>query len=208
MLAKRLMVVLLLGPIFGVAGIVGCASQSIYQSWGNQLVAMPTRNGTKDDVSLLLGAPPERCDPVSNPTPLIGIYFSTKVPIVASVVPTGAAYEAGIRPGDTVLGVDGVPAADGTQVLTALRGSLHVGQPSQIQTNRGVFSVIPRMPNIAEQCYWNVSGGAISQSASGAYVNQYSGSASSASYDRQRFFRSSCRVNDNYISTCSYNWQQ
>jgi hypothetical protein len=48
--------------------LAGCASKmpSVYQSWGQQL----TEAYTVEDVSLILGSPPTRCDSIE-PTPMI-----------------------------------------------------------------------------------------------------------------------------------------
>ncbi len=49
-----------------IAGIVGCAHNTVYKMWGNRLDELPRQNGRADDVSMILGSPPTRCaEPVN-----------------------------------------------------------------------------------------------------------------------------------------------
>ena len=44
----------------------GCAHNSLYQRWENQLREMPSHNARVEDVSMLLGTPPKRCESVQS----------------------------------------------------------------------------------------------------------------------------------------------
>ncbi len=187
--------------------ITGCAHNSLYQSWGQQLNDLAKRNGKVDDVSLLLGSPPTRCDPVAAPNPIIGVQWDPKRPLILSVMPGGPAERAGLRPNDTVINVGGRPVENSEEFRSTLRSNLRPGEPLQFQTDRGSFSVIPRIP-VAQQCYWEANAGNVAYAGGAAYVNKWGGSESSSSAAYQRFFRASCRVNDEFIVACQANWQQ
>lgn len=184
----------------------GCAL-TLYQSWGKQLTELPLRNGRIDDVSLLLGTPPTRCEPIKDQQPIIGLsVLDPKKPVVSSVLPNGPASEAGIRPGDNIVSVGGQSVADGLQILSALRANAREGQPLKIETSRGSVVVVPKMP-VAEQCYWEVQAGNIARAGGSAFVNRWFGSASSGASAYQRFFRASCRIHDGFVTGCTSNWQ-
>lgn len=185
----------------------GCAHTSLYQSWGKQLTEMPRQNGRVDDVSMLLGAAPTRCEPVASPRPLIGIRFDSEKPVVTSVTPNSPAYQAGIRPGDIIISISNQSVADSAQIRATLQSNVREGEPLNIETSRGALVVVPRLPK-AEQCYWDIQAGQIAHSSGSAYVNPYGGAASSGGAAYQRFFRASCRVHDGFLAGCQANWQK
>lgn len=185
----------------------GCAHNSVYQNWGNQLTELPKRNGRLDDVSYILGAAPSRCESVAPPSPTIGFMYGSKEPVVASVRPNSPADRAGLRPGDTIKSVNGHPVTDGIQLRSMLQGNLREGQAAQFETDRGVLSAVPFVPK-AEQCYWEVQAGQVARAGGAAYANQYGGSATSGAAAYQRFFRTSCRLYDGFVVGCQANWQE
>lgn len=186
-----------------IAALTGCAP-SLYQQWGRRIDDLTRQSGRVDDVSMVLGSPPTRCDPVAAPSPTIGAFVDAQKLVVGSVVPGGPAEAAGLRPGDAITSVGGQPVATPEQARSAIRGGVREGQPLEIGTSRGNLNVLPRTPKKAEQCYWDVQAGQVSRSA--AYVSPSSGYAGGSS--NQRFFRTSCRVNDGFIAGCQWNWQQ
>ena len=191
--------------VFAVA-VTACVHPSLYQGWGKQLVELPRQNARVDDVSLLLGTPPSRCDFVET-RPTIGATWSGPTTIVLSVIPNGPADQAGLRPGDRIVAVDGQATANGEQAQAAIRRNAREGQPLQIETNRGIVSPIPKLAK-AEQCYWDVPAGPIARTGSSAYVNQYGGAAASGGSASARFFRASCRIHDGFVVGCQTNWQE
>jgi membrane-associated protease RseP (regulator of RpoE activity) len=182
---------------------------SVYQSWGSQLQKLPTNGGTVDDVSLLLGAPPTRCDPIEASVPIIGITMDLRQekPIVTFVRRNGPAYQAGIRPGDIIKNVAGQPVATPQQVILTIRNNAQEGQPIEIYTSRGTVSVVPKILK-TEQCYWEVHAGQVAKTGSSTFVNRYGGTSSSGGAAYERFFRASCRVQDGFVVGCQANWQQ
>jgi membrane-associated protease RseP (regulator of RpoE activity) len=179
----------------------GCASTSLYQSWGKQLTEMSRHYGRLDDVSLLLGTPPTRCEPVASPRLTIGAYFDKLV--VISVMPNGPAYLAGIRPGDSIISIDNQQISGYAQFRATVQSVGRAGEPLNIETSRGTVAVAPKLPK-AELCYWDIQAGQVARG--GAFVNQYGGAASSGGY--QRFFRASCEIYDGFLSRCQFNWQE
>ena len=185
----------------------GCVHTSLYQGWGRQLTELPQHNGRADDVSLLLGTTPTRCELVAAPQPVIGVGFGSEKPVVNSVLPDSPADKAGLRPGDSIKSVNGQPVADSVQIRAALQSNAREGQPLQIESSRGPLVVVPKLPK-AEQCYWNVEAGQVARAGGAAFVNPWGGSASSGGSAYQRFFRASCRVHDGFVVGCQANWQE
>jgi hypothetical protein len=184
--------------------LAGCMHRSsLYASWGQTLQDLPLRNGTPDDVSMMVGSPPTRCDPVASQGAKAGVLMRGDSPIVRVVFPKGPAASAGIRVGDTILRVGQEPVATGPQALAALSATAQEGNPLVLQTSRGTVEVVPRVPRL-EQCYWEIQAGGVAQH--GAYVTQYGGVSGGSAY--QRFFRASCRIWDGYVANCQSNWQE
>ena len=184
---------------------VGCAT-SMYKRWGDQLSEIARANGRPEDVSMMLGTPPSRCESIPNPPPTIGIFLEPDRLVIRSVLPNGPAAMAGIRPGDEILSIDGQPISSRAQMTSAIR-SPRDGQSRSVVTTRGTRSVVPRVAK-TEQCYWEVQAGQVARSSGAAYVNQYGGSAGAGSAAYQRFFRASCRIVDGVVGGCQANWQQ
>jgi len=187
--------------------VSGCAHTSLYQSWGKQLTEMPRHNGRVEDVSMLLGAAPTRCEAVVSQQPLIGIRFDSKKPIVISVTPNSPAHQAGISPGDSIISINSQSVVDSAQIRTAFQNNAREGEPLHLVTSRGALVVVPKLPK-AEQCYWDLQAGQIARVGGGAYVNQWGGTASSGGSAYQRFFRASCRIHDGFLAGCHANWQE
>ncbi len=185
----------------------GCARPSLYRNWGVQLAEMPRHDGRLQDVSLLLGSPPTRCEQVDHPAPVIGIVVNRLEPVIDSVTPRSPAAEAGLRPGDKISAVGGQTISKPEQLAPAIRMHGREGEPLRVETTRGTMSVIPRVPK-AEQCYWELRAGEIARAGGAAYVNQWGGSAGASSSAYQRFFRASCRIHDGFVVGCQANWQE
>jgi membrane-associated protease RseP (regulator of RpoE activity) len=185
-----------------VAILAGCAS-SLYQQWGKQLDDLTRTSRRVDDVSMLLGSPPTRCDAVTASSPSMGASIDRQKLVVNSVIPGGPAEQAGLRPGDTITSIAGQRVTTPEQARSAFTSSARAGQTLELGTSRGNVSVLPKMPKL-EQCYWDVQADQVSSSA--AYVSPSSGYAGGSS--NQRFFRASCRVSDGFLSGCQWNYQQ
>jgi membrane-associated protease RseP (regulator of RpoE activity) len=184
-----------------------CHSSFLYQSWGKQLTEMSSHNARVEDVSMLLGAPPTRCEPVESQWPLIGTFFTSKEAVVKFVTPNSPAYQAGIRPGDRIISINSQSVIDGAQTREALHTYAREGEPLHIVTNRGALEVVPKFPK-AEQCYWELQAGRIARTGGGSFINQYGGASSSGGSAYERFFRASCRIHDGYLAGCRANWQE
>lgn len=187
--------------------IAGCASTSLYQTWGQRLLNLPQEGARTEDVSLLLGSPPYRCESVSNPSLTIGALIDPQEPVVRFVLPGGPADEAGIRKGDRLVSVASSPALTTRDAVSAIQSLAREGTQLEIQTNRGSYKVSPRRET-EEQCYWEVGAGQVARGASSATINPYGGQAVSGSASYQRFFRASCRIRGGYLVGCQSNWQQ
>ncbi len=205
---------LLLAIVIALGGLISaCAPRtSVYKNWARQIEQL-TRNddtyGTVEDISLLLGVPPTRCEPVEAAVFKMGIGFDRRQekPIVATLRRNGPIYQAGIRRGDIIKSVGGQPIVTAMQAGIAIRDIAQEGRPFEIETSRGTVSVVPKIPR-TEQCYWAVYAGQVARRGSSAYVNQYGGSSSSGGAAYERFFRLSCRIEDGFVNECHANWQE
>ncbi len=206
--------------LFAVA--LGCASPHGYQQWSRQLGTMADNSSrnqffSKQDVSLLLAAPPVTCEPVPVPRPAVGLTFAKespavlgvtlfkKPPTVLGVWPASAAAEAQIPVGARISAVNGVP----TPSMLDLRPMLEEGAasgPILLSTDRGSFTVQAR-PVEGEQCYWDLSSGGVASSGGSAAWGTYGGAAGSRGSAYNRFYRASCRFVDGWLVQCESNWQ-
>jgi hypothetical protein len=186
--------------------VFACATPTMYESWGQQLLELQKVNGRVQDVSLILGTPPYRCEPVTEANLEIGVLLNDKR-LVISVLPNGPADEAGVQRGDTIESVAGKVTRASSDVVTEIRENARPEAPLEVRTNRGVHQVFPRTIK-GEQCYWEVHAGEIHRAGGAAYVNPYGGSAGASSAEYQRFFRASCRITEGYVAGCRANWQQ
>ncbi len=189
-------------------GTSACVGTSVYRNWGEQLANLPLHNGRLEDVSMILGTSPSRCELVNNPPPMIGIYFghAEDQPVVKGTRPKGPANRAGIQLGDTIKSIAGQSVSTVSQALFTLK-NCREGQAVEIETNRGILSVIPEIPKY-EQCYWEVQAGQVAQTGGFASANRYGGTAYSGGSAYQRFFRATCRLVEGYVAACQANWQE
>ncbi len=187
----------------------GCATQSsLYQSWGRQLADASATNRTKEDISLMLGNEPYKCEnaPLN---PMIGILLAdTSGPTVRGVDPKGPAANTDIKAGDKILSVNSKATNSSQEVVDFIRATASSDRPITIETQRGSYSLTPKYPTEVKQCYWEISAGQIGKAAGSAYVNQYGGSAIQGGAAYQRFFRTTCRFSDGRASVCQSNWQE
>jgi len=187
----------------------GCATHSsLYQSWGAQLANASATNRTKEDISLMLGSEPYKCENVPA-SPMIGILLEDKAgPTVRGVDPKGAAANTDIKIGDRILSVNSKATNSSQEVVNAIKNTADSDRPIAIETQRGTFSLTPKYPTEVKQCYWDIIAGQVSKVAGSAYVNQYGGSAVQGGAAYQRFFRATCRFSDGRATACQSNWQE
>lgn len=192
-----------------IASASGCRHRprvTLYGQWSKQLSEMSANQGRAEDVSLLLGVPPSRCDPVQDPKPLTGLMLDAGR-FVRAVLSGGPAESAGIRPGDEVLAIGGRDVMTGKEAMDALHAVTREGQSIEIVLTRGTVPVTPRRMR-TEQCYWESHAGAVAVSGGGSYVNAYGGGSRSSGAAYERFFRASCRVVEGFLWNCQSNWQE
>lgn len=202
----RLLPWVLVATIAGASGCRHARPRSLYQQWNVDIDQMASTHRRVDDVSLLLGIPPQRCDPVQDPDPVTGLSID-EGRVVRGVVVGGPAESAGIRPGDEVLKIAGRDVTTGRDAVDALRAVSRDGQPIEIELARGTVPVTPRRMK-TEQCYWESHAGSISVSGGRSYVSAYGGASRTSGTAYERFFRASCRVVEGAVWYCQSNWQE
>lgn len=192
-----------------VTAISGCATRSsLYQSWGHQLADAEATNRTKEDISLMLGAESYKCE---NATayPMVGILLEdASGPTVRGIDPKGAAASTDIKVGDKIISVNAKATISSKEVVDSIRAIASPGHPITIETKRGSYTLTPKYPVEAKQCYWEITAGQVGTVAGSAFVNQYGGNAQQSGEAYQRFFRATCRFTDGRASVCQSNWQE
>ena len=194
----------------------GCATpappkpQTLYQSWDQTLDRGNLR--TVDDVSMILGSSPTRCDEIE-PTrvgTLIGFFLGSQddpgSAYVNHVRPNSPAAQAGMAVGEYVLSVNDwkVQAAADVQSALAL---IPLEAPVSVRTRKNTYTLVYPQPAQARQCYWEISGGQVGYPGA-ALVLPQPAPASSSGPVHQRFFKTVCRFYDGVLAGCISNWQE
>jgi uncharacterized lipoprotein YajG len=121
---KMKLLTLVLIILVVTAVFTGCATQSgLYQSWGNKLTSAPAANMTKEDVSLMLGAEPYKCETIP-PSPMIGIILEDlSGPTVHSVDPKGPAASMDIKVGDKITSINSKAMNSAQEVVDYIKAT-------------------------------------------------------------------------------------
>lgn len=231
------------GPLALVAGLVtiagSCApatSNGVYQDWSTILSqgAVGGATHTIDDVSLLVGDSPARCDSVVGPTrglglDALGVGVDLASGSILWVVPGSVADSSRLPLRGRVVSVDGKPlvrqrtdtTSEGVVTVTQLpeAGPVNVGVPVTLVFADGQKLTLTLHSARWLQCYWRVGAGRIvqgeaqatTQASGGADRIGASGSSmgaarsSTASYER--YFVVSGRFVNGVMTQVSTNWQ-
>ncbi len=196
--------------------LLGCAAPHLFQQWDARLTEMTEATKkdafyTKEDVSLLLGSSPLKCETLPSAGPKIGIFIDPKQPVVNQpvvtlVAPNSPAHAAGIRTGFVIVAVNGTPTPSFQTLMQVLRAEARVNVPISIHTDHGLFKVVPSEPKF-EQCYWDIRSGKVARSGGVASWGGYGGSAVTGSGAYERFYRATCRFQDGIFIQFQSNWQ-
>jgi predicted metalloprotease with PDZ domain len=192
-----------------IATISGCATQkTLYQNWGEQLNNAPLKSMRIEDVSLMLGAEPYKCEDTSS-SPMIGVTIKNEknTLVIDKINPNGAAATSGLKSGDEILSINSKITNNREEVLNAIKATTPNNSVT-ITTQRGSFIVLPKYATETKQCYWEITAGEVTRSTGVAQVNGFNGNAIHAGSKSQRFFRASCRFTDGVASQCHANWQE
>ncbi len=185
----------------------GCAKPSLYKSWGEKLVHAPEASQTKEDISLMLGAEPYKCDNVPA-APMIGIRLEgASGTTVRGINPNDSVANTDIKIGDKILSINSKPTKSPQDVVAAIKAVTDPNRPIIIETQRSSYAITPRYLEV-KQCYWEITAGKVERHGGSAYVNQYGGAAAQGGAAYNRFFRATCRFVDGKASNCQSNWQE
>jgi len=136
---------------------------------------------------------------------LIGLRYDRKEAVVTRVFPASPAWKAGIRVGDKIESVDSRDASTTTSVLTVTNRE---GEPIEVRTQRGTYSVAPELPDL-EQCYWDVSGESTPGLGAPQRTSEYDQLGNDeGSLAGKRFFRASCRFYNGWVDSCRAHWKE
>jgi hypothetical protein len=124
---------------------------------------------------------------------------------IFAILPGGPADLAGLRPGMKILAVEGQRFSS-PDALHAWIGDLKDRVAVKIETDQGIYSVVPRVPEI-QQCYWEVRGGRVESAGAGAGWNPAGGGAWGRGSAHDRFYRATCRFQDGFLMTINSQWQ-
>ena len=165
------------------------------------------RAETLDDVSLLLGAPPDRCESVEA-TPKAGLKLREDGTIVV-VSKYGPSAAAGVKVGERIVSIDGMKVYGAQQASNAIMSRIKWNSELRINTNMNSYSVVAVPPKEAKQCYWEIVAGQVRQERGAAVANRQTGFMAGTSRDEyQRYFRATCRFHDGKVFSCNSNWQE
>jgi hypothetical protein len=183
--------------------VSACVTKPLYQSWGDQIVQLGEDRAPREDVSLLLGRPPTRCDPLDELGPRTG-FAVDEDGIVTALVPGGPAQRAGLEVGDKITRINGVPVATGTEVTSV---GFETGMPMMIETPEKSLFVVPALMDV-EQCDWEVRVEQATNARQGDAPDPSAGAARSSPGGDERIFRASCRIVNGHVVACHANWEE
>ena len=107
---------------------------------------------------------------------------------------------------DQLLRINDRSLAIDTNVISELKKAITSSDSIHLAMRSGDYLVVARRP-VFEQCYWEVTSGAISKSGLYGGWAEGGGSAVGSSAAYQRFYRLTCRFRDGWLMTFSSNWQ-
>jgi hypothetical protein len=188
--------------------LCGCAKNSLYKTWAEKIAGDPAVR-TSEDISLLVGAPPYKCETVEPSSSInLGCWISEEL-VVFSAYPTSPAIVAGINIGDRILKVNNIKVENREHLKNIYRSFGAWEKSLLFETDKGTFNVVFKKPKEAKQCYWDVNAGTVVNSQGYAYVDPlYGGGASQSSSQRNRFFKTSVRFYDGFKIDANSNWQE
>ena len=208
------------------------ASNGVYEQWG-AILSRGSAGGathTIDDVSLLVGETPTRCDTVVGPTrdlgfAALGIGIHSSGGVIAWIVPGSLADSSHVPDHGVIVAVDG-KRSTGTTIDTTKDGIItRAGMTADAHVSVGVpvtlefadSQKITMTLHSAQwlQCYWHVGAGRIAHSEGEASVNASSGfvgssgsgSARGSGVAYDRYFIVSARFVNGAMTQSSSNWQ-
>ncbi|MHB8834415.1 MAG: PDZ domain-containing protein [Candidatus Methylomirabilia bacterium] len=207
--------------VIPVALIHGCAvsppavptPKTIYQSWNQKLDPFYLR--TVDDVSLILGGPPSKCDTFEpsriDRYPSLGISLgSNRNPqstYINNVRPNSLAFLAKVVVGEDIQHVNNFKVQTSEDVKNVLALDAYE-TPVSIRTKKNSYNIVFPPVKEARQCYWDISGGQVGSATGGSFVLPNAASPRNATSVYERFFRSVCRFYDGILIACICNWQE
>jgi hypothetical protein len=211
---KRIGLLLIASPLLlshGCATPAPPKPRTLYQSWDQTLDRGNLR--TVDDVSMILGSTPTRCDEIE-PTrvgTLTGFFLGTQddpnSTYITFIRPNSPAASAGMAVGDEVRAVNDTKVETAEEVQNAL-ALLPLEAPVSLRTRKNSYTVVFPLPKEARQCYWEISGGAVGYPGDAPLVLPQPAPAGSAGPVHQRFFKTVCRFYDGVLAGCISNWQE
>ena len=182
------------------AAICSCASQSpTYQSWGEKINAAPKNNATKEDISLMLGSEPVKCERIPG-RPTVGMLLRhSSGTTILDIFPDSPAAGTGIKVGDKILSINSQPVHSMEDVIASTEGMEGPSPSITIETQSGSYIVTPKSTSESEQCSWEVNA---------RRTERMSGNAAQREKAHQRHFRATCRFADGKAYICHWKWQE
>lgn len=188
----------------------GCAHRnSLYKTWGDKIASDPSVR-TPEDISLLIGGPPYKCETIEPSSSMIPLgCWMSEDSVIFAAYPTSPAIQAGINIGDKILKINNIKVENREHAKSIMRSLAAWGKGILFVTDKGSFNVVFNKPKEAKQCYWAVNAGTVVTSQGYAYIDPlYGGGASQSSSQRNRFFKTSVRFYDGFKVDANSNWQE
>lgn len=183
-----------------VTAMCSCAVQPTpYQSWGKQINTAPKLHKTKEDISLILGSEPDKCETIPG-KPTIGMLFRhDSGTAILDIYPNSPAAGTDIKVGDKVLSVNSKPVHSMEDIIASTEGIEGPNSSITIETQRGTYVVTPKYSTESEQCYWKII------PERGELNGEKTGQRGTA---HQRYFLATCRFTGGKAYICRSRWQE
>jgi hypothetical protein len=187
--------------------------ETLYQSWNQQLTPFYLR--TVDDVSLILGGPPSKCDTFGpsriDRYPALGISLGSNrdshSTYINNVRQNSLAFLANMAVGEEIQFVNNFEVRTSEDVKNVLALDAYE-TPVSVRTKKNTYTIQFPPVKEARQCYWDISGGQVGSATGESFILPKAASSGNATSVRERFFRSVCRFYDDILIACLSNWQE
>lgn len=182
--------------------------QSVYSERGSKLHQAFIIGASLDDVSLILGRRPDKCEGIE-PRPMLGVKLNADGAI-ASLSKFGAGAKSGLSAGERIVMVNGIHVSNAEEVVEAMRTTVSWDEISTVSTEKKTYSVHFDKPSKALECSWNISEDSSMQtgeSAAGKHGKSVPQAAPpQTDSGHKRVFHASCRFDDGRAVVCYSNW--
>ena len=178
--------------------LFACSSLTLYKSWDDKLRNVHLHPLRADDITQMVGTPPQDCDDFE--TMFIGVDLKLKKPVIWNIAIGSPAEKAGMKVGDKIKQVGDKKIKTSKAFAELIRRDSNPVIPLSILTQRGEFKVTPELTRF-KQCEWETNADKAGQPPKAVPAEKKKGKK------KGRFFRTTCRIKDGYAIRCLTQWR-